>query len=75
MSTMSIHSRKVVFSAFNFGHVSQVRYVELLEEARWRYLEENNQLEPILRLGAFHVVTNLAIQYRQGARIGELKLR
>ena len=25
----------------HFGHVNHARYVELLEEARWRYLEEN----------------------------------
>lgn len=56
----------------HFGHVNHARYVELLEEARWRYLEENNLLEPIHRLGAFHVVTDLAIQYRQGARIGDI---
>ncbi len=56
----------------HFGHVNHARYVELLEEARWRYLEENNLLEPIHRLGAFHVVTKVVIQYRQGAGIGDI---
>ncbi|MDX2455493.1 thioesterase family protein [Desulfosarcina sp.] len=56
----------------HFGHVNHARYVELLEEARWRYLEENDLLESIHRVGAFHVVVKIAVQYRQGARIGDV---
>ncbi len=56
----------------NFGHVNHGRYVELLEEARWRYLEENNLLAAIHRVKAFHVVSQLTIQYLRPARIGDI---
>lgn len=55
----------------HFGHVNHARYVELLEEARWRYLEENNLLNPIHRIEAFHVVVEIVIKYLHGARIGD----
>ncbi len=56
----------------NFGHVNHARYVELLEEARWRYLEESNLLAAIHRVNAFHVVAGLTIQYLCPARIGDV---
>ena len=56
----------------HFGHVNHARYLELLEEARWRYLEENNLVEPIHRIGAFHVVAKVVIQYRRGVGMGEI---
>ena len=55
----------------HFGHVNHARYVELLEEARWRYLEENNLLSRIHQIEAFHVVVEIAIKYLHGARIGD----
>ncbi|MFA6010807.1 MAG: thioesterase family protein [Desulfobacteraceae bacterium] len=56
----------------HFGHVNHARYVELLEEARWRYLEDNSLIEPIHEIGAFHVVTEISIQYRHAARVGDI---
>ena len=53
----------------HFGHVNHARYVELLEEARWRYLEENGLLAPIHETGTFHVVAKIEIDYRCSARI------
>ena len=55
-----------------FGHMNHARYVELLEEARWRYLEGNNLLGPIHEVGAFHVVAELALKYRKPAKIGDI---
>ena len=55
-----------------FGHMNHARYVELLEEARWCYLEENNLLDPIHEVGAFHVVAELALKYRKPAKIGDI---
>jgi thioesterase III len=55
----------------HFGHVNHARFVELFEEARWRYLEENKLLEPIHHIGAFHVVAKVMIQYKHPAQIGE----
>ncbi len=56
----------------HFGHVNHARFVELLEEARWRYLEENQLLEPIHNFGAFHVVTEIRLQYKHPAHIGDI---
>ncbi|MDA3790501.1 MAG: thioesterase family protein [Desulfobacula sp.] len=49
----------------HFGHVNHARYVELLEEARWQYLEKNKLLDPIHEVSAFHVVAELFIKYRK----------
>ena len=56
----------------HFGHVNHARYVEFLEEARWQYLERNQLLEPIHRLEAFHVVSEINIEYRRPAILGEV---
>ncbi|WP_022664110.1 acyl-CoA thioesterase [Desulfospira joergensenii] len=54
-----------------FGHVNHGRYVELLEEARWCYLEEKNLFEPIHEIGLIHVVSRLEIDYRHPARVND----
>ncbi len=54
----------------HFGHVNHGRFVELFEEARWQYLEQNNLLEPIHRVGADHVVAEISISYRRPVKIG-----
>ena len=56
----------------HFGHVNHARFVELLEEARWRYLEENQLLEPIHCIGAFHVVAKITLQYKNPAHLGDI---
>ncbi len=56
----------------HFGHVNHARFVELLEEARWRYLEENQLLDPIHHVGAFHVVAKVMVQYKHPAYIGNI---
>ena len=55
-----------------FGHVNHARYLEFMEEARWRYLEQNDLLEPLHNVELYHVVVKIVIQYRKGARIGDL---
>ena len=54
-----------------FGHVNHGRDVELLEEARWCYLEENNLFESIHEIEAIHVVSRLEIDYRHPARAND----
>lgn len=56
----------------HFGHVNHGRFVELFEEARWQYLEQNNLLEPIHRVGAVHVVADISISYRRPVKIGDI---
>ncbi len=55
----------------HFGHVNHARFVELLEEARWHYLEKNKLLDPIHHAGAFHVVAKVMVQYKHPAYIGD----
>ncbi len=55
-----------------FGHVNHARYVELLEEARWQYLEKNELLGPIHEVGAIHVVAQILIKYRNPSIIGDV---
>lgn len=56
----------------HFGHVNHARFVELLEEARWRYLEDNQLLDSIHSVGTFHVVAKVTIEYKQPAHIGDI---
>ena len=55
-----------------FGHVNHARFLELLEEARWCYLEENGLIEPIHQFKAFHVVAGVVIDYRYQALMGDI---
>lgn len=56
----------------HFGHVNHARFVEMLEEARWRYLEENQLLDQIHHVEAFHVVAKVMLQYKHPAHIGDI---
>ncbi len=56
----------------NFGHVNHARFVELLEEARWCYLEENQLLDSIHHLEGSHVVAKITLQYKNPAQIGDI---
>jgi len=56
----------------HLGHVNHARFLELLEEARWRYLEENRLLEPLHRLRRVHVVAEIQIRYRKSAYLGDV---
>ena len=56
----------------HFGHVNHARYVEFLEEARWQYLETNRLLEPMHRIGVFHVVSKVLINYLRPVRLGDI---
>ncbi len=56
----------------HLGHVNHGRYVELLEDARWHYLEENRLFEAIHEAGAIHVVSRLEIDYRYPARVNDI---
>ena len=59
------------YHADMFGHVNHARFVELLEEGRWSYMEENRlpDLFHAAKLG--HVVIRIAVNYRRGVRPGE----
>jgi len=56
----------------HFGHVNHARWLELLEEARWRYLEQHKLLGMLHQHRLFHVVAEINIRYRRGARLGDV---
>lgn len=69
-STIDIKVRN--YHIDRFGHVNHARYVAFLEEARWQYLETNRLLEPNHRIGAFHVVSKVLINYLRPVRLGDV---
>lgn len=58
------------YHADMFGHVNHARFVELLEEGRWCYMEENGLLDLFHAAKLGHVVTRIAVNYRRGVRPG-----
>ena len=55
-----------------FGHVYHGRYMELLEDGRWAYFEDNPQLAKILHeKGILHAVVHLDIAFRKAAKLGD----
>jgi thioesterase-3 len=59
------------YHADMFGHVNHARFVELLEEGRWCYMEENGLPDLFHAADPGHVVTGIAVNYRRVARLGE----
>ena len=56
-----------------YGVVNHARYVEFMEECRWRYMELRPELTAALHAqGVAHSVVNLNIDYRRPARLGDL---
>lgn len=54
-----------------YGHVNNARWVELLEEARWRWLDEDVDLEEWTRVGQGVIVAHLDIAYRRPAHAND----
>lgn len=50
-----------------YGHVNNARWVELLEEARWRWLDENLDLAAWDAIGQGIAVVSLEVNYRRPA--------
>ena len=54
-----------------YGHVNNARYLEFLEEARWRFFEEQTIIDDITGEELAMVVVNININYRRAALIHE----
>jgi thioesterase III len=52
-----------------YGHVNNARWVELLEEARWRWLDENLDLTTWDAIGQGIAVVSLEVNYRRPAHM------
>jgi len=53
-----------------YGHVNNARYLELMEEARWQYLEAGMGLEYWSDRGLGFVVAGIEIKYKRPANPG-----
>ena len=53
-----------------YGHVNNARYLELMEEARWQYLEAGMGLEYWSDRGLGFVVAGIDIKYKRPANSG-----
>ncbi len=51
------------------GHVNNARWVELLEEARWRWLDDNLDLTAWEAIDQGIAVASLEVNYRRPARL------
>jgi len=55
-----------------FGHVHHARYVELLEEGRWSYMEAHPDIAASLRSQRInHAVVHIEIRYESEASLGD----
>jgi thioesterase-3 len=54
-----------------YGHVNNARYLEFLEEARWRFFAEKGIIKQITGDLLAMVVVNININYRRAAMIHE----
>jgi hypothetical protein len=45
------------------GHANHARFIELLEQGLWRYMEENGVLNLFHSMGPGHVVIRIALDY------------
>ena len=53
----------------HYGHVNNARWVELLEEARWRWLEHEIDLTAWDEVGQGLAVLSIAVNYRRPAHM------
>jgi len=54
-----------------YGHVNNARYLELLEEARWRMVEGSASLRDWHKRGLAFVVVKVEINYRRPAMLDD----
>lgn len=55
-----------------YGQVSNAKFMEFLEEARWNHFEGFFESGMFLDLGLAFVLVNVNVNYRDGARLGEV---
>lgn len=68
----SIEKRIMNYLTDSFGIVHHARYFEVMEEGRWLYCYENQLVEQFLKMGIYHVVVDININYKGSARFGDL---
>lgn len=69
-----IHQTEFTIRTFHtdaFGHVNNSRYVELLEEARWRYAEDIGLIELLKERELGFIIVDMRLRFRVPVFEGE----
>ena len=69
-----IHETKITIRTFHtdgFGHVNNSRYVELLEEARWRFAEDIGLVKLLREQGLGFIIIDMRLRFRAPVHEGE----
>ncbi len=69
-----IHESKFTIRTFHtdaFGHVNNSRYVELLEEARWRYAEDIGLVKLLREQELGFIIIDMKLRFRAPVHEGE----
>lgn len=69
-----IHESKFTIRTFHtdaFGHVNNSRYVELLEEARWRFAEDIGLVKLLREQGLGFIIIDMRLRFRAPVHEGE----
>lgn len=73
MTDDRVHRTQLVVRGYHvdlYGHVNNARYLEFLEEARWRLIEDLD-LEALAAQGRGFVAARIDINFRRPARPGD----
>jgi len=63
-----IHSTEITIRTFHtdaFGHVNNSRYLELFEEARWRYAEDIGLIDLLTQQNLGFIIMDLRVRFRK----------
>ena len=63
-----IHATEITIRTFHtdaFGHVNNSRYLELFEEARWRYAEDIGLIELMKERNLGFIIMDLRLRFRK----------
>ena len=52
------------FHTDSFGHVNNAKYLELLEEARWRYAEDNGLMTLLEQANLGFIIIDMRLRFR-----------
>ena len=69
-----IHETEITIRTFHtdgFGHVNNSRYVELLEEARWRFAEDIGLVELLAKRNLGFIIIDMRLRFRSAISEGE----
>ena len=69
-----IHETEFTIRTFHtdaFGHVNNSRYVELLEEARWRFAEDIGLVKLLREQGLGFIIIDMKLRFRAPVHEGE----